>query len=100
MESGYRIQWTDHALKELALTFEYLEINFTEKELRKLSFVIQKTLKLISINPRLFPLSKSQSVRRVIILKFNTMLYRSENDTIEILSFFSNRQDPLKMSLK
>ena len=100
MESGYNILWTDHALKELALTFEYLEINFTEKELRKLSFVIQKTLKLISINPRLFPLSKSQGVRRVIILKFNTMLYRNENDVIEILSFFSNRQDPLKMKLK
>ncbi|WP_239541144.1 hypothetical protein [Cryomorpha ignava] len=67
MESGYRIQWTDHALNEFALTFEYLEINFSEKELRKLAFVIQKALKLISINPELFPLSKSQGARRVIV---------------------------------
>lgn len=48
MESGYKILWTDHALKELANTYEYLEANFTTHELKKLSIEIDNTLKLIS----------------------------------------------------
>lgn len=42
MKNGYEILWTNNALKELAQTFEYLELNFSEKELRKLSTEIEK----------------------------------------------------------
>ncbi len=96
MEGGYRILWTDHALKELAETYNYLETHFTEREMRKLSTEIDKTLKLISINPSLFPKSELKEVRRIVIKKFNTMYYREKENTIEILSFFSNRQNPDK----
>ncbi len=37
MKSGYKIYWTDNALAELKETFEYLEKNWTEKELKNLS---------------------------------------------------------------
>lgn len=96
MESGFKILWTEHALIELADTYEYLEVRFTERELKKLSAEIEKTLELISINPKLFPLSESRGVRRVIIKKFNTMYYRENKGYVEILSFFSNRQNPNK----
>jgi len=96
MESGYKILWTDHALNELANTYKYLELNFTERELRELSKGIDKTLKLISQNPDLFPISESIGVRKVVIKKLNTLYYREKNNSIEILSFFSNRQSPFK----
>ena len=78
MESGYKILWTDHALRELADTYEYLEIHFTEPELKKLSAEIDKTLRLISQNPTLFPFSESHGIRRVVIKKLNTILQRKE----------------------
>ena len=31
MVSGYKILWTDHALKELAKTYEHLEKNLLKK---------------------------------------------------------------------
>lgn len=99
MESGYKILWTDHALKELVETYDYLETHFTEREMRKLSTEIDKTLKLISRNPSLFPLSEFKEVRRVVIMKFNTMYYREKENTVEILSFFSNRQNPDKRTM-
>lgn len=67
MENGYKILWTNHALKELSETYDYLETNFTEREMKKLSLEIDKTLKLISINPRLFPLSEFKGVRKIAI---------------------------------
>jgi plasmid stabilization system protein ParE len=99
MENGFKIEWTDHALSELSETYEYLESNFTEGELNKLSIEIQKTIKLISINPSLFPYSKSKSVRRAVILKYNTLYYRLRGNTIEVISFFNNRKNPSSRSI-
>lgn len=42
MASGYKIFWTDHALIELAETYKYLEENFSEIELKRLSVSIEK----------------------------------------------------------
>jgi hypothetical protein len=42
MISGYKIFWTDFALKELEQTIEYLEANWTKKELKNLAFKIEE----------------------------------------------------------
>jgi len=96
MANGYKILWTEFALSELSEVYEYLELNFSERELKKLSVEIEKTIRLISINPSLFPYSKSKSIRRVTIMKFNTLYYREKDNTIEIISFFNNRKNPNK----
>ncbi|MFZ4671529.1 MAG: type II toxin-antitoxin system RelE/ParE family toxin [Flavobacterium sp.] len=101
MKNGYKILWTDFALKELKNTIEYLEENWTEKELQILTLNIEETLKLISQNPELFQVSEiKKDIRRAIILSHNTMYYRVKNNQIEIISFFSNRQNPKKRKLK
>ena len=97
MKSGYKIEWTDNALTELRQTFNYLEQNWTERELKKISFEIERIIRLISIDPKIFPISDKRAIRRVVIKKLNTLYYREKNDAIiEIISFFSNRQHPEK----
>lgn len=93
MKSGYKIRWTDHALDELQKAFDYLELNFSENELKRLAQKTESITELIAQNPKLFPKSDSKDIYRVSILKFNTMYYRIKDDTVEILSFFSNRQN-------
>jgi len=101
MKNGYKIFWTDFALKELENTIEYLEENWTEKELRNLAIKLEETLSFISQNPNLFQVSDiKKEIRRVVILTHNTLYYRISNDQIEIISFFSNRQSPKKMKFK
>jgi len=100
MRSGYKIEWTDNALAELKATYQYLEENWTKRELMNLSLEIENTLRLISDNPKIFPLSKGKKIRRVVVKKFNTLYYRvAKNKRIEILSFFSNRQNPNKIKI-
>ena len=99
MESGYKILWTDHALNELAETYEYLETHFTEREMKTLATEIDKMLKLISRNPNLFPKSGPYKIRKAVIRKFNTLYYRANNACIEILSFFPNRKNPSRRRL-
>ena len=40
MKSGYKVKWTDNAIAELRATFEYLEENWSAKEMRSLSVEI------------------------------------------------------------
>ncbi len=97
MKNGYKIVWTVHALNELKVTFEYLENNWTDREMSKLANDIDKTLSLISNNPKLFPISNRTQVRRAVLGKLNIIYYREiKNKTIEIISFFSTRQNPDK----
>ncbi len=96
MENGYKILWTDNALYELKETYLYLELNWTDKVLNRLSVELDKTLKLLSQNPQLFQISEYKNIRRVVLLRLNTLYYRvdEENKVVEILSFFSNSQSP------
>ncbi len=74
MKSGYEIVWSDQSLKELEETIEYLEQNFTNKELRRLSGEIERNLGVISENPLIFSKTEKLDIRKVVITKFNTVL--------------------------
>ena len=51
MKSGYNISWTPNALSELEETIEYLQKNFSEKEVTKLAHKIESFSEIISQNP-------------------------------------------------
>ncbi len=97
MRSGYRILWTDHSLSELERTVEYLQLNFSEAEITRLAKAVESTISNISNNPLMYPESaETNGVRRAVILRFNSLYYRLKNESeqVEVLSFFSNRQNP------
>lgn len=97
MGSGYKIRWTEHALFELAEIVDYLEKRWTEKELNRFATELEHTIELISKNPYLFAVSKEKpDVRRAVILKLNSLYYRINGTTVELLSLFLNRKDPNK----
>ena len=60
-------------------------------------FSLYRVLKLIASQPTTFSLSDFTGIRKVVIKKFNTLYYRQKEDRIEIISFFSNRQNPDKL---
>ncbi len=47
--------WTEHAASELEKTIQYLQTEFSDKEISKLLIKLEETLELISINPKIFP---------------------------------------------
>ena len=86
-------------MEELSETVEYLEREFSQKEIDNLGDEIERITSIISQHPNIFPNSDRLKTRKAVILKFNTLYYRIMNDKIEIVSFFSNRQSPDKMKL-
>ncbi|UAM97863.1 type II toxin-antitoxin system RelE/ParE family toxin [Polaribacter litorisediminis] len=95
MKSGYNILWSDNAIFELKETIEYLEKNWTEKELRKFSQKLDHTIELISKTPKIFPESyEKKEIRKAVIEKHNSLYYRIIKNSIEIVSLFSNLKNP------
>lgn len=99
MKNTYKILWTPQAEEDLEGTINYLEENFSEKEIRRLLNELRKYLDAILENPLTFQLSEFRDVRKVTVLKYNTLYYQVVGENIEILSFFSNRQNPDKRHL-
>tara|TARA_R110002049_G_scaffold274592_1_gene452513 strand:+ start:1072 stop:1308 length:237 start_codon:yes stop_codon:yes gene_type:complete len=70
MKSGYKVLWTDHALSELKETIDYLEKNWTERELSNFSAKLDHTIELISKTPELFPSSFEKiEIRKAVVEK-------------------------------
>ena len=40
MKSGYKIFWTEHAASELEKTIQYLQTEFSDKQISKLLFYL------------------------------------------------------------
>lgn len=99
MKSGYKIFWTEHAESELEETILYLQKDFSDREISKLLIKLEDTLELISQNPKIFPFSDKKGIHKAVLLKYNSIYYREINNSVEILSFFSNRQNPKKRKL-
>ena len=100
MKSGYKILWTNHAISELEKTLEYLENNWTERELRTFSAKLDHTIELISKSPEIFPISlDKKNIRKAVVEKYNNLYYRINQNSIEIISLFSNRKNPSKKKI-
>ena len=46
---------------ELKKTIQYLQTEFSDKEISKLLIKLEETLELISINPKIFPISDKRN---------------------------------------
>jgi len=58
---------------------------------------LEHTIELIFKNQYLFAVSKEKpDIRSAVILKLNSLYYRINDETVELLSLFLNWKDPAK----
>jgi plasmid stabilization system protein ParE len=101
MESIYKLVWSEEALKNLRNIFDYLETNWTLRESQKFSRLLEKQIKRIEKNPYLFAESKVlNGLRKSVLSPQTSMYYRLNNNEIQIVTLFDNRQNPEKLEGK
>lgn len=97
---AFVIRWTKRADITFAKIVSYLEKEWTEKEVGnfvKKTFIV---INLISHNPEMFPATKGKDVRKGLISKQNSLIYRIKKKEIELLFFWDNRQNPRRFNYK
>ncbi len=93
---AFKIIWSPKAVDTFEIVIDYLQKNWTEKEVKKFVTETEHVIRLISINPHLFRASEKENIFEAIITKHNLLLYQTNQSekTIELLSFFDSRKDP------
>lgn len=95
MENIYRVVWSDEALKSLKGIIEYLENNWTKKEITKFVNLLEKRISVIVSNPFSFPVViHPKKIRKAVVSKQISIFYLPDNSQITILSLFDNRRNP------
>lgn len=91
-----KARWTPEAEETFNAIIEYLEIKWTENEVRSFVLKSQKIIDQIEKNPYQFKSSSFNEIRIAFITKYNSLFYGvSEQDgIIELYSFWDNRKDP------
>jgi len=91
------ISWTPEAEFTFNNIIEYLNAEWSEKEVRNFVRKTINILELIAEYPNLFKASKKKNIRIGLITKQISIIYRVKKNKIQLLSFWDNRQDPDKM---
>jgi len=81
-----------------ALVIEYLEENWTSKEI---DFFIDRTdevINFIAQNPKQYIYSKKKNAFRAVISKQISLYYRIKSREVELLIFWDTRQNPEKLN--
>ena len=95
--------WSAKAKITFFSVIDYLNDNWSKKEMIQFNHRTLITINAISKNPGIFSVSaKNKEIRRAIVDKNNSFFYRIDtyNQKIHLLTFFDSRQDPKKLKLK
>jgi plasmid stabilization system protein ParE len=92
-----KVIWTLKALKTYFDVSDYLQNNWGDNVVRNFSLEVEKIIREIQVNPKMFEASKRyKKVRKGFVTQHNTLFYRVKSNVIELLIFWDNRQDDKK----
>ena len=95
---GYKIFWTEEAIRNLENILHYLEQNWTQKEVDRFKKKLSKQIELISSFPKMFPVSEHNTrLRKAVLSKQTTLFYELKGNIIYLIYLFINYQDIRKI---
>jgi plasmid stabilization system protein ParE len=96
MKNGCNIEWTSEAERNLSAIFDYLEENWTQREISNFAIQLDSNLEYISEHPSAFPFYNEEKNVRRCVLSSQTTIYYTEipfENRIVIITLFDNRRD-------
>lgn len=96
---AYQIVWTKEAKRSFFSILEYLEKEWTEREIRNFVERVDGKLDLLQFSPAIGMVYKRKyKIYRTLLTKQTSLVYfvRPIKKEIVLLSFWDNRQDPKK----
>ena len=76
----YKIFWTEEAVQNLEEIIDYLQTNWTQREVENFKAKLSKQIDQIKSHPRMFPISTFQPRLRKAVLSKQTSIFYEIND--------------------
>lgn len=93
------IIWSPQSKKDYWQNIDYLEAEWTFKDVINFIEKVDQTLNLLLQNNIEFISTNYKNINKVVILKQITLYYRINNDKIELLRFWNTYQDLVNINL-
>jgi plasmid stabilization system protein ParE len=93
---AFEIIWLPRAEQRFDEIIDYLEREWTAKEIKTLIAKTNTVLAILSVSPTTFRKSPHKKIHEVLVTKHNLLLYRVKGKKVELLTFFDTRQHPNK----
>ncbi|MCL2649576.1 MAG: type II toxin-antitoxin system RelE/ParE family toxin [Candidatus Azobacteroides sp.] len=96
------IVWTARAEKDLNNIFDYLESNWTQREIDNFAGLLENNIELIAKCPNLFQFyDMSRNIHKCVISSQISVFYAVDfnKNTIAVLALFDNRRNPKSLNI-
>ena len=94
----YKVKWTLLAAEEYEHSVDWLIKHWNENIAIQFVDAVENKIALLKKFPLLGnPSSAIPGCRKTLVLPYHILLYKTENETIEIIRLFDGRQDPEKI---
>ncbi len=89
------VRWSLEAEEAFDRIIEYLENNWTEKEIQNFVRKTHMVIGQIENNPYQFKASRFHEIRKAVITRHNSLFYfvNEDDGLVELYAFWDNRQD-------
>ncbi|MBS1503203.1 MAG: type II toxin-antitoxin system RelE/ParE family toxin [Bacteroidetes bacterium] len=95
----YTIVWSPKARITYYKILDYLDEQWTFREIENFIDRTEQALTHISRNPLLYQYSQDSNAYRCVLVKQVSLFYRIRSNEVQLLIFWNNRQDPVKLFL-
>lgn len=99
----FKIVWTPKALQSYLRVIKYLEENWSEKQAKDFSHVVEERITTLSQQPNIgISRSKKDSLRSIVLHKRILLIYKVKpaKQEIELSLFWNTYQNPRKLIAK
>jgi plasmid stabilization system protein ParE len=93
------VKWSPRAKFSYFQILNYLEENWTIKEIESFIDRTEEVIVLIKSYHKLYPYSKKSDTYKCVLFKQVSLFYRLKSDSIEILFFWNNKRNPKELTL-
>jgi plasmid stabilization system protein ParE len=90
------IIWSPTAIKTFDKIINYLQQNWSEKEIEKFVTLSNRVILQLQSGLVIFKNSSKKGIKEVVITKQNVLLYQEKSNKIELLLFWDTRRNPRK----
>ena len=97
-----KVSWSSEAeIQYYDILLFWIEKTKSEKYSEQIENEVTKIIQTLKDFPRIGAIYQKREVRRVIVLSYFSIFYRilEEQNEIEIVDFWDNRNDPKKLNL-
>lgn len=95
-----KVIWTPRAKKTFQSIIDYLEKEWTEKEIANFVNETNHVISIAAKTPEAFRKSGKVHIREALITKHNLLIYRVKGEEIYLLTFWTTRKNPKRKRIK